>query len=87
MVSVSTLRKCACIRTSVASLSALRTLASLTAAAAGCFAIPATLNTALVRIGLPGVTAGNPATSTMVPGSTRCGCSVSIRAPPVPSST
>ena len=28
--------------------------------AAGCAAFPATLKTALVRIGLPGVTAGNP---------------------------
>ena len=75
------------MRTSVASLSGVSTPVPARRSGAGCAPLPATWTTALVRIGLAGVTAGNPATSTMAPGRTSRSCSVSIRAPPVPSST
>ena len=75
------------MRTSIASFSGESTVAGPIGVGAGCGARPATLNTAFARIGFPGVTAGNPATSTTVPGLTAVACSVSMRAPPVPSLT
>ena len=56
------------MRTSIASLSGVSTVAGSISVGAGCGARPATLNTAFARIGFPGVTAGKPATSTTVPG-------------------
>ena len=57
------------MRTSAASLSGVRTVPRVDAERrSAAFASPATLKTAFVRIGFPGVTAGNPATSTTVTG-------------------
>ena len=75
------------MRTSVASLSGVRTLVPERRTAAGCGPSPPTLTSALVRIGLPGVTAAKPATSTTDPARSGCASSVSMRAPPVPSLT
>ena len=65
---VSMLSRCPSMRTSAASFSGVSTVAPSTAIAGGCGASPPTLKTAFVRIGFPGVTAGNPATCDDGPG-------------------
>ena len=75
------------MRTSWASCSGVSAFWGDTSTGSGSLSEPTDLKTAFFRSGLPGVTSGKPATSTISPGRTRVCCSVSIRAALVPSFT